>query len=85
MRPADRNLYHRFFGAFPGSARGSPRKPGFPLQVLGFAQDAWASCDFAKEKSRPANANPVGFPLQSLARRTSGWPREFAKANSRGQ
>jgi hypothetical protein len=27
------------------------KKPGFPLQVLGFA-----------------NANPVGFPLQSLAR-----------------
>jgi hypothetical protein len=27
------------------------QKPGFPLQVLGFA-----------------NANPVGFPLQSLAR-----------------
>jgi hypothetical protein len=44
-------------------------KPGFPLQVLGFAQDAWASSDFAKAKSRPANANPAGFPLQSLARR----------------
>jgi hypothetical protein len=29
-----------------------PKKPGFPLQVLGFA-----------------NANPVGFPLQSLAQR----------------
>jgi hypothetical protein len=28
------------------------KKPGFPLQVLGFA-----------------NANPVGFPLQSLAHR----------------
>jgi hypothetical protein len=28
------------------------KKPGFPLQVLGFAQ-----------------ANPVGFPLQSLAHR----------------
>jgi hypothetical protein len=41
------------------------KKPGFPLQVLGFAQDAWASSDFAKAKSRPAYANPVGFPLQS--------------------
>jgi hypothetical protein len=50
-------------------ARGRAKKPGFPLQVLGFAQDAWASSDFAKAKLRPANANPVGFPLQSLARR----------------
>jgi hypothetical protein len=32
-------------------ARSRAKKPGFPLQVLGFA-----------------NANPVGFPLQSLAR-----------------
>jgi hypothetical protein len=31
-------------------ARPRAKKPGFPLQVLGFA-----------------NANPVGFPLQSLA------------------
>jgi hypothetical protein len=31
--------------------RHSRKKPGFPLQVLGFAY-----------------ANPVGFPLQSLAR-----------------
>jgi hypothetical protein len=30
--------------------RGRTKKPGFPLQVLGFA-----------------HANPVGFPLQSLA------------------
>jgi hypothetical protein len=31
------------------------KKPGFPLQVLGFA-----------------DANPVGFPLQSHCARTSG-------------
>jgi hypothetical protein len=37
-------------GAFLGRPRAA-QKPGFPLQVLGFA-----------------NANPVGFPLQSLAR-----------------
>jgi hypothetical protein len=36
------------------------KKPGFPLQVLGFAY-----------------ANPVGFPLQSLARPT-GFPRSRA-------
>jgi hypothetical protein len=50
------------------------KKPGFPLQVLGIAQDAWASSDFAKAKSRPAYAIPVGFPLQSLAHnsRTQG-------------
>jgi hypothetical protein len=35
----------RIFGA-------KRQKPGFPLQVLGFA-----------------NANPAGFPLQSLAQR----------------
>jgi hypothetical protein len=35
----------------PFFARGRAKKPGFPLQVLGFAY-----------------ANPVGFPLQSLAR-----------------
>jgi hypothetical protein len=39
-------------GAFFWARSARPKKPGFPLQVLGFA-----------------NANPVGFPLQSLARR----------------
>jgi hypothetical protein len=37
-------------GAFLGRPEAA-QKPGFPLQVLGFAY-----------------ANPVGFPLQSLAR-----------------
>jgi hypothetical protein len=36
----------------PFFARRQAKKPGFPLQVLGFA-----------------DANPVGFPLQSLAQR----------------
>jgi hypothetical protein len=40
-----------FWAPFFGRAKARPKKPGFPLQVLGFA-----------------NANPVGFPLQSLAR-----------------
>jgi hypothetical protein len=40
-----------FSGAFFWAREARPKKPGFPLQVLGFA-----------------NANPVGFPLQSLAR-----------------
>jgi hypothetical protein len=39
----------------PFFARGRAKKPGFPLQVLGFA-----------------HANPVGFPLQSLAPRSAG-------------
>jgi hypothetical protein len=37
-------------GAFFWARFARPKKPGFPLQVLGFAY-----------------ANPVGFPLQSLA------------------
>jgi hypothetical protein len=50
------------------------KKPGFPLQVLGFAY-----------------ANPVGFPLQSLARQIKNRPgncpwqfpgRRIAKGNS---
>jgi hypothetical protein len=40
-----------FFKKIGRISGASPRKPGFPLQVLGFA-----------------NANPAGFPLQSLAR-----------------
>jgi hypothetical protein len=43
---------HDFGRIFWGASR--PKKPGFPLQVLGFA-----------------NANPAGFPLQSLARATA--------------
>jgi hypothetical protein len=43
-------------GAFFLSEDG-PKKPGFPLQVLGFAA-----------------ANPVGFPLQSLARAPAANP-----------
>jgi hypothetical protein len=39
----------------PFFARSRAKKPGFPLQVLGFA-----------------HANPVGFPLQSLAPRSDG-------------
>jgi hypothetical protein len=41
-------IYNSEFGRIFGAKR---QKPGFPLQVLGFAY-----------------ANPVGFPLQSLAR-----------------
>jgi hypothetical protein len=37
------------------------KKPGFPLQVLGFA-----------------HANPVGFPLQSLAPRSGNSKIEYA-------
>jgi hypothetical protein len=44
-----RRILAPFLPAKPG------KKPGFPLQVLGFA-----------------NANPVGFPLQSQCARTSG-------------
>jgi hypothetical protein len=45
------------FGRIFGAKR---QKPGFPLQVLGFA-----------------NANPVGFPLQSLAPRSGSAESEF--------
>jgi hypothetical protein len=48
-RPLQSNTYRKatVFGRIFGASR---QKPGFPLQVLGFA-----------------NANPAGFPLQSLA------------------
>jgi hypothetical protein len=42
--------FFMFWAHFFGRAFARPKKPGFPLQVLGFA-----------------NANPVGFPLQSFA------------------
>jgi hypothetical protein len=51
---------------FSGRLFGAPRqKPGFPLQVLGFA-----------------NANPVGFPLQSLARRQLRVKPQNCRSNS---
>jgi hypothetical protein len=46
--PVAHNYRAEEFGRLFGAPR---QKPGFPLQVLGFA-----------------HANPVGFPLQSLAR-----------------
>jgi hypothetical protein len=51
--------FHHTMGAFLGRHKAA-QKPGFPLQVLGFA-----------------NANPVGFPLQSHCARTSGNQKEI--------
>ncbi|MDR1317036.1 MAG: hypothetical protein LBK13_09210 [Spirochaetales bacterium] len=55
----------------PFFVRGRTKKPGFPLQVLGFAY-----------------ANPVGFPLQSLAqqqRKSSTRRKKFTAKSKTGK
>ncbi|MDR1316360.1 MAG: hypothetical protein LBK13_05755, partial [Spirochaetales bacterium] len=51
LEPVQKSIYNSEFGRIFGAKR---QKPGFSLQVLGFA-----------------NANPAGFPLQSLAHATA--------------